>query len=214
MAKKYYAVRKGRQTGVFEAWDECRRQVLGYAGAEYKSFITREEAERFVSGKKNNARKVLTQDAAAVQTTSALDGGIEAYVDGSYLQETGEFSYGMIILQNGREYCFSQKIEDRELASMHNVAGEIKGAEAAMRYALENGIKRLTIYHDYEGIAKWCTGQWKANKAGTQSYRDFYQAIKDKVQIKFVKVRGHSDNKYNDIADELAKAALGIKSRK
>ena len=32
--------------------------------------------------------------------------------------------------------------------------GEIKGAEAAMRYAIENNKKSLTIYHDYEGIAK------------------------------------------------------------
>lgn len=203
MAKKYYAVRKGKQTGVFETWDECKKQVIGYSGAEYKSFMTREEADSFVGRRKDN-----------VGTPEALDGQtIEAYVDGSYFQETGEFSYGMIILQNGREHRFSQKLEDKELAQMHNVAGEIKGAEAAMRYALENRIKKVIIYHDYEGIAKWCTGEWKANRAGTQAYRDFYQTIKDKIQIEFVKVRGHSNNKYNDIADELAKAALGIRSR-
>ena len=50
MAKKYYAVRAGRKTGVFETWDQCKAQVLGFSGASYKSFPTREEAEAFVSG--------------------------------------------------------------------------------------------------------------------------------------------------------------------
>ena len=30
MAKKYYAVKKGRKTGVFETWDECKQSVSGY----------------------------------------------------------------------------------------------------------------------------------------------------------------------------------------
>lgn len=34
--KKYYAVKKGAQTGIFETWEECRRMVHGFAGAVYK----------------------------------------------------------------------------------------------------------------------------------------------------------------------------------
>ena len=33
MAKKYYAVRKGRKTGVFATWAECQKQVTGFSGA-------------------------------------------------------------------------------------------------------------------------------------------------------------------------------------
>ena len=85
-------------------------------------------------------------------------GGVIAYVDGSYRSDTGEFSYGMVILQDGEEHTFCQKMTDKELALMHNVAGEIKGSEAAMQYAMDHNIPEITIYHDYEGIAKWCTG--------------------------------------------------------
>ena len=60
---------------------------------------------------------------------------------------------------------------DKELALMHNVAGEIKGSEAAMQYAVDHNIPEITIYHDYEGIAKWCTGAWKATKPGTIAYQ-------------------------------------------
>ena len=30
MAKKYYAVKKGRKTGVFETWDECKQSVMRF----------------------------------------------------------------------------------------------------------------------------------------------------------------------------------------
>ena len=33
MGSKVYAVRRGRRTGLFATWDECRAQVTGFAGA-------------------------------------------------------------------------------------------------------------------------------------------------------------------------------------
>lgn len=47
MAKvKYYTVWQGRQAGVYDSWEECAQQVNGAEGAKYKSFATRQEAER------------------------------------------------------------------------------------------------------------------------------------------------------------------------
>lgn len=207
MAKKYYAVRKGRKTGVFATWAECQKQVTGFSGAEFKSFGTMEEARIFAGSNAPADCGVAAGNRIPSQNSS---GGVIAYVDGSYRSDTGEFSYGMVILQDGEEHTFCQKMTDKELALMHNVAGEIKGSEAAMQYAMDHNISEITIYHDYEGIAKWCTGAWKANKSGTQAYQAFYQAAVKKVKIHFVKVKGHSNDKYNDMADQLAKSALGI----
>ena len=53
-------------------------------------------------------------------------------------------------------------------------------------------------------------GEWKANKEGTKAYRDFYQQAARRMEIRFVKVKGHSGDRYNDMADNLAKKALGI----
>ena len=223
MAKKYYAVRHGRQAGVFETWAECLRQVSGFSGAEFKSFSTKEEAWAFVhaeTGKSQNAVSLAiratdletgeTTSPASAEESALTSGTVEAYVDGSFVPGRAEFAYGMVILRDGEALRFSGKIQDKELAKMHNVAGEIKGAEAAMQYALDNQVANLVIYHDYEGIANWCTGAWKAAKPGTQAYREFYRKASEKVNIRFVKVKGHSNNKYNDMADELAKQALGI----
>jgi ribonuclease HI len=49
--KKFYVVWEGRQQGVFESWDECRRQIEGYPTAKFKSFSTREAAEKASKGK-------------------------------------------------------------------------------------------------------------------------------------------------------------------
>ncbi|TGO67933.1 hypothetical protein BOTNAR_0033g00310 [Botryotinia narcissicola] len=50
-AQKYYAVRKGKKTGVFTDWDDCKEQITGFGGAMYKSFSTQSDAEAFVAGK-------------------------------------------------------------------------------------------------------------------------------------------------------------------
>jgi len=42
--KKWYVVWKGRQPGVYDTWAECSAQVQGYAGAKYKSFLSRQAA--------------------------------------------------------------------------------------------------------------------------------------------------------------------------
>lgn len=204
METKYYAVRVGRSTGVFLTWAECQKQVTGFPGAVFKSFTTIEEAENFVKG-------IVPQiEESGEQILKAEPGALVAYVDGSYNVANNQFSYGIVLLDGEQELKFQQFFIDEELASMHNVAGEIKGAEAAMRYAVDQGFQKLYIYHDYEGIAKWCLGEWKTNKEGTKAYKAYFDSIRDKLQVVFVKVAAHTGDKYNEMADKLAKEALGI----
>lgn len=206
MAGKYYAVKAGKKTGIFRTWEECQASVNGYSGAIYKSFKTQEEAASYLDLKSGSSKKnFLEKDVLNDQDC------VKIYVDGSYNRITREFSYGMVVLKEGEEERFNHKFSDKELSSMRNVAGEIKGAEAAMQYALDHKLPAIAIYHDYEGIARWCLGEWKTNKEGTRAYKAFYDRVCGQVDIRFVKVTGHSNDKYNDMADELAKEALGIK---
>lgn len=194
MAEKYYAVRRGMKTGIFCTWEECKASVSGYSGAEYKSFKTEAEAKSYLDNGAEGAAR--NEDYVSI------------YVDGSYNSVTEEFSYGMVVLAKDGEETYSKSYQDKELAAMRNVAGEIEGAKAAMQYALDRGIDKIAIYYDYEGIAKWCVGEWKTNKEGTKAYKAFYEEAIKKLEIKFVKVTGHSNDKYNDMADGLAKEAL------
>lgn len=216
MADKFYAVKVGKTPGIYNSWDDCKAQTEGFSGAVHKSFKTAAEAAEFMgwSGASDNNEHIENTSGENGKVHKDGDGTNDlenvAYVDGSYNVATGEFSYGVVIFHNGEEHTFNKKFSDAGLATMRNVAGEIKGAEAAMEYAYQNGMKALTIYHDYEGIAKWPLREWAANKEGTKAYQNFYDNIKKYVDIKFVKVKGHSGDKYNDLADKLAKEALGI----
>ncbi|KAM6150092.1 ribonuclease H1 isoform 1-T1 [Erethizon dorsatum] len=44
----FYAVRRGRRTGVFSTWNECRAQVDRFPAARFKKFATEDEAWAFV----------------------------------------------------------------------------------------------------------------------------------------------------------------------
>lgn len=207
--KKYYAVKHGKVPGVYETWEECKNQVEGVSKAVYKSFPTREEALRFVgAAAEGEAGEPGRQSDNKADIPITGPGMAVAYVDGSYQVTTGEYSCGVVLFFEGEEIHISQKGDNEELAQMRNVAGELLGAELAMREALARGVESLTIYHDYMGIAAWCLGDWKTNKEGTKAYKEYYDSIKQKIRISFVKVKGHSGDKWNDLADELAKGAL------
>ncbi len=201
-AKKYYAVRKGLVPGIYTSWGECQQNINGFSGAEYKSFSVKEEAEAFLNNTEFNNE----------DTTKRIYSSSEAiaYVDGCFNENTNEYSCGVVIFYDGGEEHFSQKFNNPDLVTMRNVAGEIEGAKRAIKFCIDNKISSIDIFYDYEGIEKWCTGAWKANKPGTIEYKKYYNSVKDILKITFVKVKGHSGNTYNDLADSLAKAAVGI----
>ena len=211
MAKNnYYAVRIGKTPGIYKTWEECKAQVIGYKGAIYKGFAEKQDAEDFLRGGLSASSTDAASDNDENPQVEPSVSEITAYVDGSF-SSGKSFGCGCIILKDGEIIAeISKAYEDEEIATMRNVAGEIKASELAMQYALDNGYTSLSIYHDYQGIASWCLGEWKTNKAGTIAYKQFYDDIKDKLKVHFIKVKGHSGDEYNEIADRLAKKALGI----
>ena len=212
--KKYYAVKKGKTPGIYETWDECSRNVTGVPGAQFKGFATIEEAREYLGAPlPEKSGPGLSEDRKSELTAYMKrligDSDAIAFVDGSYDSSTGDFAYGMLIYHDGVYEEFSEKFINDARNGMHNVAGEIEGSMHAMKYALQHGLGSISIHYDYEGIEKWCTGVWKATKEGTISYRDYYLSVKDRVKVKFVKVKGHSGDPGNERADELARMALG-----
>ncbi|WP_108422419.1 viroplasmin family protein [Flagellimonas amoyensis] len=48
--KKFYVVWKGKHPGIFETWADCKAQIEGFKGAQYKSFPTFAEAKKAYNG--------------------------------------------------------------------------------------------------------------------------------------------------------------------
>lgn len=214
--KKYYVVKKGKTPGIYSSWDECRAQVEGYSGALYKGFAAKEEAQAYLQEGEDEEvpdrmEKMISgteEITGAAEVPETAEGEAVAYVDGSYRKETGEYSCGVVFFSRGRKTELSIRGDDEALAAMNNVAGEIMGARMAMEEAVRLGIRRLIIFHDYQGIASWCLGEWKTNKEGTIAYKKYYDSLQGVLEISFQKVKGHSGDVWNDRADELAGQAL------
>ena len=154
----------------------------------------------------------MAVDRMAADETEGVDRySINAYTDGSYDVLTKAFSCGVVLLTpNGRFFMNEKYSANDNNTETRNVAGELKGAELAIRYAMLNGYRRIRIYHDYEGVAAWAAGEWQAKSEVAKVYVDFIGKASSKIEIQFQKVAAHTGNKYNEIADKLAKSALII----
>ncbi len=76
MAKnKFYVVWQGREKGIFSSWNDCKKQVDGYEGAQYKGFPTQAAAE-------------LAYSHSYWQSVSSKKDGISAPVSYDHLPET------------------------------------------------------------------------------------------------------------------------------
>lgn len=222
MAKKYYAVALGKSgvPMILESWDSCKAEVIGCKGSIYKSFPTKEEATQFITLHKGgnslikdsnaikNSLKKLQQDLDENEVSLAPE-GIAVYVDGSFMVDKNNYSYGLVVVKDDVVLYEDCGIGfDEEAISLRNVSGEVMGAIKAVEYAVQQNYEQITICFDYQGVESWALGTWKRNNRITQGYHEFMRNEMKKIKINFKKIKGHSGDKYNDMADKLAKSAL------
>lgn len=168
----YYAVRNGRNPGIYNTWDECNEQVSGFKGAIFKKFKSYEEARNYVNNIENNT--------VAKEEIIERDGCI--YVDGSYGSHTHGFGWGSVIngydgcdlipychenglindlnikpviLPVGRRVVIVSKFED---VTQQNNGAELLSAVVALRLAIflkTRGIIIKRIYTDSSTVLHW-----------------------------------------------------------
>lgn len=196
---KFYAVRVGKNPGVYYNWPDCQAQVNGFKGAIYKSFPTLDMAKDFVAGK----------ETTTTATTVTEDSNrLIAFVDGSFNLEKNLVGYGVYLnYQNSKEIIYGSFEQQN---NGRNVEGEVAGSLAAARYAFENKLP-ITLYYDYEGIKNWATGAWRRNLSYTAAYHDEIQnLISEGLDIEFVHVKAHTGIDGNEYVDKLAKFACEV----
>lgn len=213
--KKYYAVRSGLKTGIFETWDECKQLVIGVKGAEYKSFSSLEDAKAYMNHDVPEDGNCLITDDSEINPdyisdyTSKLDGETAvAFTDGSFDKASFKYSYGCVYLTNSGSKTFSGVGDDERFSKSHNVAGELLGVLFIVDYAIKDGKTKITIHHDYAGISKFADGSFTANTPISQYYVSQMDIYKQLIDISFVKVAGHTGVPLNEVADKIARKAL------
>lgn len=95
MANKYYAVKKGLVPGIYNTWEECKANVDGISGSEFKSFKTEEEAKEYL-GLTSAKEEVVNSDFHSVSKEKKLT----AYVDGSFNKTTQMYGSGIVLISD------------------------------------------------------------------------------------------------------------------
>ncbi len=213
MGKKVYAIKlgydkvKGEEVKnlILDSWSECEKYIKGVKGAKYKSFTTMAEAEAYLSQEEPILKKGI--DAYPLDIH-------HAYVDGSYNVDTGKYSYGLLIAkQDIVTYIENGVAEDDSMRDIRQIGGELKAAIRALQYCGENKIKELVIFHDYAGVCYHATGYWERREESSRKYfEEFNRLVHEHgIKVHFVKVDSHTGDLYNEMVDEFAKVAGGLK---
>ncbi|WP_083189861.1 RNase H family protein [Orenia metallireducens] len=149
-------------------------------------------------------KKVLiTWNCGNLSSKLATEEEYKIYVDGSYLD--GKIGYGLVVLKDDKVIDeLSGYVSDPDAQDSRQVGGELVATKEAIRWCQSRGIKRVAIYYDLDNIKKWATGEYKTRKPLTQNFKEFIDSTN--IKISWHKVKAHTGVKWNERADELAKA--------
>lgn len=216
-AKKFYAVGVGRKAGVYDTWAEAEKQVKGFAGAKFKGFPTRAEAEAFcqnpVYGAGTKKKGPATKSSQADLPTTGRSDQIIVYTDGGCSGNPGPGGYGAVIL-NGQERM--------ELSGGYQLTTNNRMEMMACIVALEKVVdlgKPIHVYSDssymINGLSKgWAAGWrrrgWKKSGGEPAVNPDLWQRLLDlyeKLSVELTWVKGHAGHELNERCDRLAVSA-------
>lgn len=203
---KFYAVRRGIRTGIFESWDEAKTCIEGYSGAEYRGFKTREEASAYLSGS-----SIGMANGASVEIPKPSDGEAIVYTDGSYID--GVVHIGVYLESKSSNKRFYASVDPSFYNNSANCTGELLAVMAGTQAAVSQGYPKITIIYDNLGIENWFTGTWKARSDIAKIYTSFMRDYirKHGTAVRFIHVNGHSGVPGNQIADTLCRQAAGTR---
>ena len=159
MAKKYYVVWNGYQTGVFDSWEECKKQVEKYPSPKYKSFPNLEMAKyAFEQGsdeylvKRDHPIKMIMDGLYGSPVVPSIS------VDGACSGKTRQAEYQGVDTESGTLLFHKGPFMD----GTNNIM-EFLALVHALALCKQKNIE-VPIYTDSVNAMKWV----KAKKTGTK----------------------------------------------
>ena len=191
--KKFYVVWSGLNPGIYLSWDACQAQIKGVKGAVYKSFDSKEEAERayaspayeYVKKKKTLPNPPSMEGFTDIAEPSPHRGGdaqrvegvcvppvVERYalaVDAACSGNPGPMEYRGVYLGDGKEIFHFGPVHGT------NNIGEFLAIVHALAMLDKQGLK-MTIYSDSRTAISWvrkkcCKTQLERNEETEQLFQ-------------------------------------------
>ena len=132
------------------------------------------------------------------------------YTDGACSKNPGPGGWGAI-LQFGPHVKEISGFEPSTTNNRMELTAAIKALEALTEpcsVALHSDSAYLVNTFQQDWLTKWQLNGWKTANKGPVENQDLWRTLLDlaaKHQIKWVKVKGHSDNEFNNRCDKLAR---------
>jgi ribonuclease HI len=153
---KYYVVWNGRKAGIFTKWDDCKEQIYGFEGAQYKSFKTLAEAEAaFKNAYKPEYLNQAKQEKIPFSSKPIKD---SIAVDAAWSTSTLKMEYQGVYVASGKLLFHSGPYDDAT-----NNIGEFLAIVHALAMCKKSNIDK-PIYTDSKTAMAWV----KKKKANTK----------------------------------------------
>jgi ribonuclease HI len=236
----YYAVARGRETGIFPSWDECNTQINGFSAAKYKKFDTKQEAKEFLKGivlsnsieEKSyelgtNAFSVLMKTAKETVKEPELlfEPDYYVYTDGACSNNgMPDAKAGIGIYFGKDDACnLSEPVEGKQSNNTAELWAIIRTYDIIEDSILEGNkicimsdsryaIQAATTYGE-----KQSKENWNYDIPNKELVKKVYMLYKDKPNVRFQWIAAHTGKSDihslgNEAADKLANQAIGLES--
>lgn len=212
MAKKFYAVKRGRKTGLYTVWAECAAQVKGFQGAVYKGFMTENEARAWLGGA--DARAEQPRAAAEMAAPSAPDADYIIHTDGSCLRNPGGAGGWAAVI----ETAATGAVEEKSGGAPETTNNRMELTAALMALSAVPEGARVALYTDSQYLKNaftkfwlpaWKKRGWKKADGEPVLNQDLWVQLDAAFaarQVQFHWVKGHAGNPRNERCDALARA--------
>lgn len=155
MTRKFYVVWKGYSPGIYDSWEECKLQVTGFPGAEYKSYDSQEAATKAFRGDYNEEIKLIKAIANHNNETVNYDAIPDIIkdsiaVDGACSKNPGPMEYRCVDVMTGAQIFHMGPLAD----GTNNVA-EYLALIHALAFLKKTGNHHTTVYSDSRTAMSW-----------------------------------------------------------
>ena len=208
----YYSVHKGYNPGIYNTWDECKINVIGFKGALFKKFEEYGNAQEYLLNGPTQIVQKLNDEIP--QENIDLTEYAAVFTDGSLLRRNDKIASGYGIYIPKLDIKYSIKLQEPKT----NNRAELKAIIDAIVILKQHNNEKIVIYTD----SSYCilifgnTGQ-KYKKKGFKNVKnkDLVEkavALSENTTLHFIHVSAHTGalnemGRGNDIADMLANKA-------
>ena len=138
---------------------------------------------------------------------------IDIYADGACSGNPGPGGWGVVLIyqENKKELSGYQPETTNNRMELFAAIQGLSALKESCVVNLYSDSSYLVNAFEKHWIEKWQRNGWKTSTKSPVENQDLWKLLLIHVrkhQVRFIKVKGHSDNQYNNRCDEMAVAAI------